>query len=445
MSARQDAWSRLSPSEKLEARWADALNPGTPFVSPEAEADYRQRVTRLKKAWTLDGAPDRVPVCVLSNNFSFLRAGLTPYEAMYDGERATEAWMRCNRELGADHSVGMLPPPGAAFDLIEPKPFSWPGHGLSRQSTCQYNEAEWMLAHEYDELIGDPTGFLFEVYLPRIADSLGGLARHGSVGDALQLHSAPSYLLTWGLPEMQASVERLCAAGREALSWLARQDEAVKKSRAEGFPLLVGGSATAPFDFVGDSLRGTRQICMDMYRRPAKLLAALERLVPVLLRWLVRSVTPESPPVVIVPLHKGSDRFMSDEQFKEFYWPSLRQFLEGVRQAGLMAYVLAEGCYNTRLEFLTQLAPGTTVWHFDQADLRQAKKALSGIACVQGNVPLSLLQFGTPQAVTEHCRRLIEDLAPGGGYVLDAGAALDDAQDANVLAMIQVAKDYGVY
>ncbi len=441
----QDAWSRLSPAEKLEARWAAALDPGTPFVSPQAEADYRARVTRLKKAWTLDGLPDRVPVCVLSNFFPFFWAGLTPYEAMYDGPRAADAWIRCNRELQMDHAAGMLPPAGAALDILEPKSFSWPGHGLSKRSTCQCNEAEWMLADEYDDLISDPTGFLFEVYLPRIADSLSGFARHGAIGDVLQLYSTPYYLLTWGLPEMRASVERLSAAGREVLAWLGLQSQAIDTSRSEGVPLLVGGIAMTPFDFIGDTLRGTRQVCMDMYRRPDKLRAAAEKLVPVLLRWLNRNTTPESPPVVVVPLHKGTDRFMSDEQFREFYWPSLRQYLEGVRRAGLMAYVMAEGSYSTRLELFAELEPGTIIWHFDQTDLREAKDVLAGIACVQGNVPHSLLQLGTPQQVTACCRDLIDRVAPGGGYVLDAGAALDEAQGANVRAMIQAAKDFGVY
>ena len=136
---------------------------------------------------------------------------------------------------------------------------------------------------------------------------------------------------------------------------------------------------------------------------------------------------------------------MSDEQFKEFYWPSMRRFLEGVREAGLMAYIMAEGSYTTRLDLFAELEPGTIVWHFDRTDLAEAKRVLAGVACVQGNVPSSLLQLGTPEQVTECCRALIDTVASGGGYVLDAGAALDEAEDANVRAMIKAAKDYGRY
>ena len=35
-------------------------------------------------------------------------------------------------------------------------------------------------------------------------------------------------------------------------------------------------------------------------------------------------------PIVFIPLHKGADGFMSDEQFKKFYWPTLRDLIDGL-------------------------------------------------------------------------------------------------------------------
>ena len=36
---------------------------------------------------------------------------------------------------------------------------------------------------------------------------------------------------------------------------------------------------------------------------------------------------------------RGLDSFMSDEQFKKFYWPSLRRYLTEVAEAGLTPVV----------------------------------------------------------------------------------------------------------
>lgn len=74
-----------------------------------------------------------------------------------------------------------------------------------------------------------------------------------------------------------------------------------------------------------------------------------------------------------------------------------------------------------------------------------AKATLGKVAAIQGNVPLSLLQTGTPDDVREYCRKLIDVAAPGGGFLLDSGAVIHQGKDENVRAMLQAARDYGVY
>jgi uroporphyrinogen-III decarboxylase len=198
----------------------------------------------------------------------------------------------------------------------------------------------------------------------------------------------------------------------------------------------------APFDVIGDTLRGTRGILMDMFRQPEALLEACDRLVPVMVKWVTRRANPFTPPLVFMPLHKGADGFMSQEQFQKFYWPSLLRVIEGLVADGFVPYLFAEGAYGTRLETIAQDVPkGRTVWQFDHTDMRRAKQILGGVACIQGNVPISMLQLGTPDEVTAYSRDLIEAVGPGGGFILDVGAVLDDYREGNVEAMIQAAKN----
>jgi uroporphyrinogen-III decarboxylase len=65
--------------------------------------------------------------------------------------------------------------------------------------------------------------------------------------------------------------------------------------------------------------------------------------------------------------------------------------------------------------------------------------------CITGNVPASLISTGTPKEIKEYCRKLIEVCAPGGGYILSAGASVEKAPPENILAMEEAAKEYGVY
>jgi uroporphyrinogen-III decarboxylase len=52
---------------------------------------------------------------------------------------------------------------------------------------------------------------------------------------------------------------------------------------------------------------------------------------------------------------------------------------------------------------------------------------------------------GTPEAVKECCRELIEVCGRGGGYILNAGAGSAQVKEENLRAMMDAAKEYGVY
>lgn len=436
------AWSQLSPDERLERRFAAFVEPGLEFVSPDAAAEYRARATRLKKAFLLEGEPDRVPVCVLAGQYPATRKGFTPYEVMHDYQKAAQAWLECNLELQPDSLIASVfaAIPARAYELLDVKILSWPGHGVPHESGFQYNEREWMQADEYDLLIDDPTDFLLHYYLPRVAGGMEGFSRLASPLDMVEIVGGPSWMMRWADPEVQASLEKLAAAGRECGAWGGVMYPLLGRLVAEGFPGPFSHMSLAPFDFLGDTLRGTRGVLMDMFRQPDVVLEACDRLASVVVKWVTRRADPHTAPLVFIPLHKGADGFMSVEQFQKFYWPSLRKVIDGLVADGFVPYLFAEGAYGTRLETIADVPKGRTLWQFDHTDMRRAKEILGGVACIQGNVPISLLQLGTPEEVKVYCRDLIEAVGPGGGFILDVGAVVDDAKPGNVEAMIQAAK-----
>jgi uroporphyrinogen-III decarboxylase len=77
--------------------------------------------------------------------------------------------------------------------------------------------------------------------------------------------------------------------------------------------------------------------------------------------------------------------------------------------------------------------------------MKEAKRILGNICCIVGNVPTSIMITGTAQQVTDYCKQLIKDCAPGGGYVLGGGASCDHGKFENFKAMMDAAKEYGVY
>jgi hypothetical protein len=442
----EENWQKLSPEEKFEKRLASWLSPeGVEFVSKEAEAAYKGRVTRIVDAIQLKKTPDRVPVIPHVGFYPAYYAGFTPQEVMYDPDKAVAAWTKCVLDFEPDVKFSVNSAlPGKVLEILDYRLYNWPGHGVSPNHGYQYVEGQYMKAEDYDALIQDPTDFWMRTYLPRIMGSLQPFALLSPLTNVVEIPMTPPNISRYGLPEMQAALEKLAEAGREALKWQRRLAEADKKLEELGFPRASRGMSKAPFDVIGDTLRGTREVMLDMFRRPGKLLEAIERVVPMMIRLGASGPTTGSP-IVMMPLHKGADGFMSDEQFRTFYWPSLRQVILGLIEEGLVPELFAEGRYNTRLEVIRDLPKGKTIWHFDQTDIARAKEILGDVACIKGNVPLTLMQAGTPEAVTSYCRQLIATAGKGGGFILATGAGIEQGKAENLRAMIQCAKEYGVY
>jgi uroporphyrinogen-III decarboxylase len=438
-------WKGLTPGEKRTARFGRWLAPpGAAFSSREAGEAYRQRVTRFIKAISLE-EPDRVPVILPAGNFPIYYAGLTLKEAMYDNAKLCQAYRRFLSEFEADTftSPGMVPP-GRAAEIIDSLSSRWPGHGLPDDASMpQFVEGEYMKAEEYDVLLKDPSDFCLRYYLPRTLGALAPLAGFSPLTHILGMPNR--FLGPAAMPEVRAMYRAIIDYGEESEKWQQPIAAFHGEALAAGYPSLFGGQSHAPFDILADTLRGTRGIIMDMYRQPETLLKAMEMLTPINIDCGLQMADAAGRPIVFFALHKGDDTFMSDTQYEKFYWPTLRKVVMGLIDEGCVPMLFAEGRYNNRLDIIKDLPRGSVIWHFDQTDMARAKEILGDSACIAGNVPASLLRTGTPGAVKEYCRDLIEVCGRGGGFILTGGASIDKGNPDCLHAMSEAAEEYGRY
>jgi hypothetical protein len=442
-------WEELFPDEKQEALFQRWLSPqGIEFTSPQAEKSYKERVTRIKDTVQLKKVPDRVPVFPVIGFFPAYYCGMTPREIMYDYDKLSMAFKKYVLEFEPDaHGGAVGPGPGKLFDILDYKLYAWPGHGVSPNHVYQCLEGEYMKADEYDALIQDPSYFFSSTYLPRIFGALEPFKMLAPLTNILEMYGGFSGVnfIPYGLPEVQTAYKALLEAGNEALKWIGFVGSWGKEMAAAGFPNFFGGGTKAPFDTIGDTLRGTRGIMLDMYRQPDKLLQALEAMTPLMIKMGASAAKMNGNPMVFIPLHKGADGFLSDEQFKTFYWPTFRKLLMGLIDEGCVPFPWAEGGYNSRLKVILDVPKGKTAWGFDTTDMVKAKEILGNVACIGGNMPIALLSVGTPQAVKDYAKKLIEIAGKGGGYIMMNGAVIENIKPENVRAMIDTTKEYGVY
>jgi hypothetical protein len=447
----EKTWEEMSADEKQEAQFQKLLTPKDPegndlkFQSPEAEATYKANITRIKDAIQLK-KPDRVPVCILPSMFPVYYSGMTPQEVMYDYDKCYTAWKKFVLDFEPDWHMGCAAPgPGKFYEILDYKLYAWPGHGVSAEHGYQAIEGEYMTADEYDLLITDPSFFFRNFYLPRVFGALEGFTMLPPLTGILEIYGVAFNFIPFGLPPVQGTFKALFEAGAEALKWAGTVGSFDGEMATLGFPNILGGFTKAPFDTIGDTLRGTKGIMMDMFRQPDKLLQAMEALVPIMIGMGIGAMQQTGNPVIFIPLHKGADGFMSDEQFKTFYWPTLRKVIVGLIEGGCIPFPAAEGGYNSRLEVISDLPKGKTFWMFDQMDMAKAKDIVGDTLCLLGNMPSAMLELGTPQDVKDYAKKLIDTAGKGGGFIMSNGAFFDNAKPENVKAMVDFTKEYGVY
>ena len=436
MAGTERKWNTMTPDEKREERFKKWLAPpDINFSSPEAERSYHARLKRLSDAYRMR-EPDRVPVSLPIANFPVHYAGSTLKTVMYDYEELRRVWRKYLQDFEMDTFTGPgLVMPGRIYDLLDCSNYRWPGHGIPDNATGhQYVEGEYMMADEYDSLIRNPSDFWMRTYMPRV---LGGFDSFKNLQSFTDIWELPHmYFFSFARPEAQATLQTLIDIGKESSKWLNVVSECVKEALEAGVPTgPLGSLAKAPFDMLGDTLRGTRGIMMDMYRQPKKLLEAIDVITTLTIDSTISAVNKADGITVTFVLHKGADGFLSAEQFDRYYWPSLRKVILALIDEGIIPILFAEGSYMTRLERCNEFPKGAVAWLFDKTDMATAKRILGDRCCISGNVPTSLLVAGTQDEVKEYCRKLIEVCAPGGGYILAGGVNIDTARPENLMAM----------
>lgn len=408
---------------------------------------FKEREQRLLDAIALK-EPDRVPIVPLFAFFNCYYSGITPGQAYSDPEKAISAWRTTIEDFQPDATYSVNFTIYAMDEVLaglDFKAMKWPGHGVSEDQSFQFVEAEYMKADEYDELFKDPGSFFLRKMLPRLAGNLQGLAKLPPLETVALGYVWPSVLPVLTDPDVVRALETLLETSRRQAAWAKTFSTFAAELRDAGFPSIKEQTVLAPYDLVADNLRGTTGAAMDLLLQPENLKRAIRQLAQFMSAIGVSGAKSKGNPRVFIPLHKGTDKFMSPKQFKEFYWPSLQQLILDLIAADCTPYLLIEGQYNTRLDVIRDVPRGKCIYHFEGTDIFEAKRVLGDTVCLMGNMPNSLLVTGSGDQVREHTKKLIDVCGDGGGYIMSSAALIDHALPKNVEIWMDTTREYGCY
>jgi uroporphyrinogen-III decarboxylase len=393
------------------------------------EALYQQRLKRYVTAMR-GGKPDRIPIRPFVAEFIATYAGYTCQEVAHDYTRAFEATCRCAADFDWDATVpNMVYVWTGLTQAMGLKYYAIPGIDISAGTGFQYKEppedGAYMQPEEYDALIADPVGFLYNVWLPRVSADVRGP----------------------GEPNTLRNQAALTKGGMAMMQYFGAFGPQCERLRKEcGTVSAIAGILKAPMDILADKLRGYLGLVTDLIDRPKKVLAACEALMPHL-TWVALS---GADPAKQVPIgwwmHRGCVPFVSRSHFENIFWPTMKPILLELWRRGHQVLAYAEGKWAPHLDRFAELPAGSIVYHCDRDDPLQVRRTLGDGFCLSGGIPNTLLAFGTPDQVRARCKKVIDDVARNGAYIMDASAIVqNDAKVENVRAMTDFTREYGVY
>ena len=404
-----------------------------------------ERLKRIQDAYEMK-VPDRIPITL---NLGYMLArleGMTHVELEQNPDRALEALEKWALYFQPDSISGGLIS-GAPNIILGDRMTKWPGHGLPDDQPFQFVEGEYMTADEYDGLLSDPGDFTLRKFMPRVFTELEGLSMLPPIAMMLLAHGSMGSLSVLKSPPVMKAIDALLKAAQANIDAMQPMMKTGQRMAELGFPstMDMGSMGVAPFDFMGDSLRGMKGVMMDMYRRPEKLLAAMDKFRRINFEACHQAFKMTGRKVVLFPLHRGSDGFMSIEQFEKFYWPQLRDFMLDLIDAGMIPTMFYEGIWDDRLHYLAELPKGKTRGMFDRSNMFKVKEVLGNVMPISGGFPVSRLQVGSVEELRDFTKKWCEVMGKDGGYLMGPSSAMDYCDKDLVKAWVDSTKEYGRY
>ncbi len=415
-----------------------------PAPALDAKASYDKRWQRTLDCVALR-QPDRMPVTLFATFWLAKYAGISNKQLMYDPEVTAAIAERAVRELDPD-SVSPLvlqTAMGPTLDAVGYKQLEWPGHGVGDNRPYQYLDREYMLPEEYDDFLFDPTGYYLRVYLPRIMGAFEGFSEFPNLPGGFYFRRFGN-IRGFNSPALQQSWQSVLAAAKESQRLADHNLRFIARMAELGYPMGNIATTGAPFDVLGDYFRGARGILTDMRRRGDKLLEAADKMRVLLVRQVVPAAKASGNPIVFIPLHWAPDAFMSEQQFRTYWWPSFRQLMLDLIAEDLVPMPMWESDCTKRLEIIKDIPAGKCIYWFERTDIVKAFDILGDVVALRGNISPSLLTTGAPAEVDAAVKNVVDNVfLKGGKLILDAAFGLPDETPVdNVRAMFAAARKY---
>ncbi len=220
-------------------------------------------------------------------------------------------------------------------------------------------------------------------------------------------------------------------------------DEDTKICEEQGMPIFLGVAVDSVL-MAFSLCRTLPEFTRDLFEVPDKVEAAMRASCDDLISNAVQVCRNNGKMVAFVVLERGSGAYYRLETFERFEWPWLQAYVDAFVSEGITPWLHFDTDWTLNMPYLKKLPRGKCVCDLDgMTDIFRAKEILKGHMCISGDVPAALLSLGKPDEVEAYCRKLIDEVGDGGGFMLTTGCECPiDVRPENLRAMVETGRTY---
>ena len=211
----------------------------------------------------------------------------------------------------------------------------------------------------------------------------------------------------------------------------------------QGMPIFLGVAVDSVM-MAFSLCRTLTEFTRDLYEVPDKVEAAMQACCDDLIANSIEVCKLNGNMLAFIVLERGSGFYYRLDVFERFEWPFLQRYVDAYVAEGITPWLHFDTDWILNIPYLRHLPKGKCICDLDgTTDIFKAKEILKGHMCISGDVPAGLLSLGKPDEVEAYCRRLIDEVGDGGGFMLTTGCECPiDVRPENLRAMVETGKSY---
>lgn len=383
--------------------------------------NYEERIKNIKNVMT-GATASHVPILAdFETSYACEYAGLDFMKASWDYSGIIQAYKRLltDFEMDATFGLGWIPPQKSIFLGSR----TWIQN--RENGIMQHPEVMALEASEYSELIDNPMQCILKNILPRMYGALG----QSSAQDIKTI----AQTMLFEKNQLTDFYNQLFTVTYE-----------------KQVPIYYGSMFYAPFDLIGDHLRGLTQVSLDMRRNKKELELACETLMPLMTDYIENTLPVDADGLSCACAFVHLPPMINQKNFEKFFWPTFKKVCDTLVEKGHYLYLQFQGDSSDGryLDYYEALPKNKVIIAFEKQDFAQTLKAFKGKNMISCSYPLDYLTNFSTEACLSKAKELMDmGMAQGQFYFgfNKAPFSLKEAAPEKLKAVLQFVRDYGKY